>query len=292
MAKILEGKTARIFYADKLKERIAALRVPPRLAIIQVGNRPESLAYIKAKIKFGAAIGAAVVHFQFDELVSEETVLEKILELNNSPEISGIIVQLPLPANFSGQRIIDAILPAKDVDGLTTLNSLARAGGKKAFTPATARGVMELLAYYKVPVKGKKAVVFGRSVLAGGPIAEALSSAGAEVVVCHSKTSLTDQISASLAGDVVVTAIGKPKYFGPKFFKHDESQVVIDVGMTSIIGTEAENLPGIVGRKKFQGDVDFEAVEPIVGAITPVPGGIGLMTVLGLFENLVDAVQS
>ncbi len=293
MAKILSGKTARAVYAAKLKEKISKLKAKPRLAILQIGDRQESFAYIKAKIKFGAVIGAEVLHFQFDEATLEQTVIDKILELNTDTAVHGIIVQLPLPPTFHTQKILDTIDQSKDVDGLTTENRAGRATRKEGagFTPATARGVMELLSYYEIPIKGQKITIFGRSALSGGPVADTLSSAGAQVTVCNSQTSRVEQIAASVASDIIITAIGKPKYFGPDFFNRSDKQVVIDVGMTSIIGTEAENLPWIIGRKKFQGDVDFEAVEPLVGAIPPVPGAVGLRTVLENFKNLVDAAE-
>ena len=291
MTQILYGKPARDYFGQVLKERVKKLRQLPSLAIIQIGRKPESNSYIQSKIKFGREIGVFVDHITLDQSVTESEVVEKIKELNEDDKVDGIIVQLPIPANLSKQKIIDTITVEKDVDGLTFANVARRSKSlKEAITPATARGVMELLKFYKIEVKGKKAAVLGRSELAGHPIAEALSSSGAKVTICHSHTYNEEEITKK--SDIVVVAIGKPKFVTDKFFTAGKNQTVIDVGIN--VTSTPDGSPKLleeVSGKKFVGDVDFEKVSPIVGAVSPVPGGVGQMTVLGLFENLIDCVQ-
>jgi methylenetetrahydrofolate dehydrogenase (NADP+) / methenyltetrahydrofolate cyclohydrolase len=281
MTLILDGKIARDLYANRLKEKISHSGKLLSLAIVQIGSRPESNSYIEAKIKFGQQMGVAVEHIKFHEDVKEVDVISKIEELNEDDHTDGIILQLPVPEHLSKQTIIDAISPKKDVDGLTSVNAKKRIRGEPAIMPATARGVIELLDFYKIEIEGKKAAVLGRSQLAGGPIADALKRRGAKVTICHSGTYNEEEITKK--SDIVIVAIGKPKFVDANFFLEGKNQTVVDVGINRRDGKFLEEI-----GKKLIGDVDFKAVEPLVGAISPVPGGVGQMTVLGLFENLVD----
>ncbi|KKU77049.1 MAG: C-1-tetrahydrofolate synthase [Parcubacteria group bacterium GW2011_GWA2_47_64] len=287
---LLDGKKVRSEIAERLRERIAKFSSSPVLAIIQAGGREESNAYIARKKAFGESIGAKVLHIRLPESVSEDELIERIKALNIDANVHGIILQLPLPEGYSKQRIIDRILPEKDVDGLTFAQSARRAKGEKeAMTPATARGIVLLLEFYNISISGKKVAVLGRSALVGAPTAEALSSAGAKVTVCHSKTVNTKEITR--ASDVIVVAIGKPKLIGREYFREDKTQTVIDVGITAVRGSGITRLQEEIPSRQLAGDVDFEAVKDMVAAISPVPGGVGPMTVAALFENVVEAFE-
>lgn len=306
MTLILDGKRARAALAARLKERISKLSKRPVLAIIQVGNREESSAYIKSKTAFSQDIGAEVVHIKFPELASETEIIDRIKSLNDDKNINGILVQLPISENLPKEKIINSIDPKKDVDGLTDVVAKARAGGdRNAIMPATARGVMELLEFYKIRVTGKKVAVLGRSILAGAPIKEAIIFAGGMTTVCHSNTPIEEEIKTTKESDIIIVAIGKPKFLTTEFFTAGANQVVVDVGINRMVsgevlrgqtsnfgrGLTSLKLQEEIPQTKFVGDVDFENVAPMVSAITPVPGGVGQMTVLALFENLFDSIQ-
>lgn len=291
MALILDGKVARTALSVRLKEKMAKLSPKPTLAIIQIGEREESSAYIRQKIKFGEEIGVEVLHIKLPETVGEGEIIKKIEQLNNNEKINGIIVQLPIPENLDKKKVIDAINPNKDVDGLTIANVKFRANDyKQAIFPATARGVLELLDFYKIPVAGKKVAVLGMSALAGGPIGLIISRAGGFVFRCNSKISRDEEIKLTKDSDIIIVAIGKPKFLTADFFTAGKGQVVVDVGINKISAGDVVKLQEEVPKTKFVGDVDFDNVEPLVGAITPVPGGVGQMTVLALFENLFDCI--
>lgn len=273
---MLDGRIVRASRLATLSEKIKRFPRIPTLAIIQVGDRADSAAYIRAKKAFAERIGARVNHTHFPEGVSETEVVDMIAKLNIDSEIDGIIVQLPLPAHLDSNKIINTIDPKKDVDGLTDTNqTLLSKNDPQAVIPATARGVKELLEYYKIDLKGKKVAVVGRSRLVGTPIAHACAHAGAEVIVCHSKT--LDLVHETKKADVVVVAVGKPDLIGAAHIK--PGAVVIDVGINR------------ASDGSLKGDVDFVQVEGVASAVTPVPGGVGQMTVLALFENLIDACK-
>ena len=281
MVKILDGRVVRDNLAQNLKEKIARLKAKPKLAIIQVGNLAESTAYIKQKKAFGVSIGASVEHLQFESTVEEKDLLLKIASLNQDKSVHGIIIQLPLPENLNRGKLIEAIAPEKDVDGLTSRNVKAlEAGNSSGLIPATAKGIMTLLDYYKIPVLGKRVVVVGRSNLVGKPTALALLNRGATVTVAHSQTPNLPQVTK--LAEILIVAIGKPKFINAEYVS--KGQVVIDVGINAPKKLD-EEIPG----KKLVGDVDFESVSKIVSAISPVPGGVGPMTVVSLFENLILA---
>lgn len=264
MLKILDGKIIRDETIIKLKNEVESFSIKPVLAIIQVGDLEESNKYIKSKKVFGEKIGAEIRHVKLADNISEVDLISEIQKLNNDEKVWGIITQLPLPSALKEKqsKIIEEIDPKKDVDGLTS---------QSKFTPATARGILNLLDYYKIDVNEKKVVVMGRSNLVGRPTAKALVARGAKVTVVHSQTENPKEITK--AADILIVAIGKASLVDETYVSPE--QIVIDVGINMQDG-------------KLVGDVNFEKVKDIVLAITPVPGGIGPLTVASLFENLVE----
>lgn len=269
---LLSGKIIKEKIKDELRQKVASFRVPPTLAIIQVGDRPESNIYINQKQKFGEAIGVNVLKISFPENVSQEEIYKKIENLNHDEKVKGIIVQLPIPKHLDKRIILDAIDFEKDVDGLGTIQSgFLSTKDKKTILPATTRGVMTLLDYYEIELVGKNVVVVGRSDLVGKPIALACLHRNATVTICHSHTKNLSDVTRN--ANIIIAACGIPKIITGDFVR--EGQVVVDVGIHK---TES----GLCG------DVDFEDVKDIVSAISPVPGGVGPLTVASLFQNLVD----
>lgn len=292
---ILDGRIVRDAIRKRLKKEFA--KRPATLAIVQVGDNPASSAYIKQKVLFGERVGARVIHEKLPDSANEGEVASCILALSANPSVSGIIVQLPLPLHLSRERILDFVPQDKDIDGLSAASRVRLAAGDASgFVPATARGISELLSHYKISVVGKRIAVFGRSLIAGGPIAQLLSAKGARVSVVHSQTLEVDAQKISRQSDIVVVAIGKPEFIGIEYFRSDKTQVVIDVGINRIATGEAlaEEVPPLdkTRGKQLIGDADFDAVKEMVAAISPVPGGVGPMTVTALFENLRDAVYT
>ncbi len=283
---ILDGRKLRDEGILRLKARIERSGVRPTLAILQVGNVLESAAYISQKKQFGEKIGAHVLHTIFPEEVTADTLIAAIRELNADSATHGIILQLPVPARLEKQKILDAIAREKDADGLTAENKRRfEAGDRSAVIPATARGVLSLLKGYGIKVSGKKVAVIGRSALVGAPIAVLLLREGASVTVCHRGT--PDIPALSRAADILIAAVGSPHLVTKEYVS--PGQTVVDVGINSVAG---EKLEEEIPKHKLVGDVDFDAVKDIVGAISPVPGGVGPMTVLSLFENVVSACET
>ncbi len=294
-ATILSGKIVREYRLPSLIERVRQLSYIPKLAIIQIGDRPDSTAFISMKKSFAVRIGVQIEHIHFTAKVSQGELVDKISECNSDPSIQGIIVQLPMPEHLDRDYIIEMIDPKKDIDGLTTTNQKKLAeNDPTAIIPATARAVLELLEYYKIDLKhgthqqglsdSKKVTIIGRSKLVGTPMAWVCRHAGAEVIVCHSKTE--DLAHETLQADIVICAVGKVGLIQAKHVKH--GQVVIDVGINKILMTDNDTRHITGNTYSIVGDVDFDTVKEIVSAITPVPGGVGPMTVLCLFENLID----
>ncbi|MFA6272965.1 MAG: bifunctional 5,10-methylenetetrahydrofolate dehydrogenase/5,10-methenyltetrahydrofolate cyclohydrolase [Candidatus Paceibacterota bacterium] len=262
--KILDGKIIGDEILARLKAEFAKLSGITKLAIIQVGNRADSTTYIRQKKIFAEKVGVVAELFQFPEDCSAKEILEKISVLNSDENIHGIIVQLPLPTSFNYAEIIEVINPSKDVDGLTAENFRRLAAGDlEGLIPATAKGVLKILDYYKIPITGQRATVIGRSRLVGKPVALMLKARGAIVTVCHRETK--DPAVIAKKADILVSAAGQRNLIDKDFVS--PNQTLIDIG----------------------NDVDFEAVKDIVGAITPTPGGVGPMTVACLFENLLKA---
>jgi len=265
MTVILNGKEVRGALIPQLQKRVSLCKNHPQLVVIQVGNNPDSTVYINQKKKFGDEIGVIVHHIVLPIDVLEQDVLNTIETYNKDTDISGIIVQLPIPDRLDKDRILNSIDQLKDVDGLRQCSHCI---------PATARGVMTLCDYYHVDLSGKHVVVIGRSQLVGMPTALECLRRDATVTVCHSHTQNLATITQS--ADILIVACGVPRYINQDYVK--EGQVVIDVGIHK---TES----GICG------DVDYKDVVDIVSAISPVPGGVGPLTVVSLFQNLCDMFE-
>lgn len=284
-ATILDGRKTREELLPELMEKIRDLPVAPTLAIIQVGDRPDSNSFIRAKNLFANKIGVKVKHIKLPEKIQEKALAHIVLECNADTSIQGVIVQLPLPEHVNKNMIIDAIDPRKDVDALTATSVKGWLGGEKnAIMPATARGIRELLERYGITLRRKKVAVVGRSMLVGKPIAAMCMSENATVTICHSRT--PDLMKETRNSDVIIVAAGKPKLIRNEYTK--DGQIVVDVGINTVEDESSKKPEDEIPGKKMCGDVDFENVKEKVSAISPVPGGVGPMTVLALFENLAD----
>lgn len=275
---ILNGKEIQTILGKKLSERISLYDQKPKLVIVSLGNDERSGAYVQSKIRFGALIGAEVENVLLPLSTSQEVLTNQIHTYNLDRTIHGIIVQMPLPPHIS-KEIFSEISPEKDVDGLHPLSLGKLIRGERAFLPATARGVVELLDKSGVSLAGKRVAIVGRSALVGKPLALACLDRDATVTILHSKT--PDISSITRTADIICIAIGSSRFLTKEFV--NKGQIIIDIGINAV---EVE------GRKKLVGDVDFESVAPIVTSITPVPGGVGPMTVYALFANLCDAFES
>jgi methylenetetrahydrofolate dehydrogenase (NADP+)/methenyltetrahydrofolate cyclohydrolase len=282
--KILDGAAVRDVLRHGMKEALGHLlafdpTVPrPGLLIIQVGDKKESATYIRIKKTYGEYVGVRVEHAHLPAESTFEDVVSVIEKANSDGATHGIILQLPLPAHLhdATSRIIDRISPAKDVDGLTSTSTALLHAGKPGFVPATAKGVMSLLDFYGIECAGKKVVVMGRSALVGSPIGHLLKARGAEVAVVHSATKNPTAITQT--ADILIVAIGKPHLVDDRYVK--PGQVVVDVGIT------------VNEDKRIEGDVDVASVAGIVAHYSPVPGGVGPLTVASLFENVFQAYQN
>ncbi len=276
MPKILDGKKLSDHLALGLTKKIRRLAVKPKLVIIQIGNVKESNTYIKNKKIFADRIGVIVEHKKYQKGVKESVVISDILKYNQDIRTHGIMVQLPAPKRFNIEKVLESVDPKKDVDGLTSINIKHLLNNNETFVPATTRGIVTLLETYKIGFTGTKVVIVGRSPLVGRPTALALLNRGATVTVCHSNTRNLEK--ETRRADILITAVGRPGLIGRK--NVSKNQVVIDVGIN------------ITKNKKIVGDVDFDVVKKIVRAITPVPGGVGPMTVVSLFQNLLKSYSS
>ena len=275
---ILDGKVVAASIKEQLKEEIDAAVANggrrPRLVIISVGDDPASKVYVRNKIKAAEEVGIEVEHITFDANEKIYHIRGNIERQNYYPEVDGIMVQLPLPKHLDERAIIDTIDPAKDVDGLTTTNIGRLRSGQDCLKPCTAAGIIDLCKYYNIELDGKDVTIVGRSNIVGKPLADMMMVEGATVTQCHSHT--TQLRNHTGYADIIVSAIGQPKFIG-EFYAHGCCQTVIDVGIN-----RDEN-------GKLCGDVDFDAVKDMVANITPVPGGVGPMTVAELMKNVVIA---
>jgi methylenetetrahydrofolate dehydrogenase (NADP+)/methenyltetrahydrofolate cyclohydrolase len=281
-ARILDGNAlAQTLRADfkTRAEALAARGTRPGLAVILVGEDPASAVYVRNKV---AACEKASFHSEkivYPADVAQDVVLAKIAELNANPAIHGILVQLPLPAHFDSDRVLEAIAPAKDVDGFHAENVGALMQGQPRFIPCTPYGVTKFFEAAGIDLKGKEAVVIGRSNIVGKPMAMLLLQAGATVTICHSQT--RDLAFHTKRADVLVAAVGRPRFVTADMVK--PGAVVIDVGINRLQdGPDAG---------KLCGDVDFDGVREVAGAITPVPGGVGPMTITMLLANTLEAAE-
>ncbi len=282
LVQILEGISLRDATLQRLSLQVKGLPVQLTLAVIQIGTRDDSTAYIKAKKSFGEKIGARVLHITLSEKATSDEVLSEIKKLNEDTSVHGIVVQLPLPVHLDQHTILEAIDPKKDVDGLTSRHTQELwEDGSEIVLPATTRGILSLLDCYQIPIEGKKVVIVGRSVLVGKPTALAFLNRNATVTICHRGTKNLEE--ETRRADILIVAIGRAHFITADFVR--EGQVVIDVGINTVSDGKLQEE---VGKRKLVGDVDFESVSKIVSAISPVPGGVGAMTVASLFENLLD----
>ena len=284
---LLSGKEASENIKAQLSEKIQYLKERnlhlPHLVAVLIGNNGASETYVASKIKNCKEIGFQSSLIRFDETVSEQELLQKIQALNEDNLIDGILVQLPLPKHINEQKIINAISPDKDVDGFHPVNIGKMVQGSPTFIPATPYGIILLLQHYNIEPEGKHAVVIGRSNIVGRPISILLSSnktyGNATVTLCHSHTPNLKELS--LQADILIAALGKPGFVKNDMVK--ENAVVIDVGITRVEDSTAKK------GFRIKGDVSFDEVAPKTSYITPVPGGVGLMTIVALLKNTMHA---
>lgn len=287
--KILDGKLVAQAVKDKLAGEIKSLKKKniraPHLAAVLIGNNGASETYVASKIKSCAEIGFKSTLVRMDENVSEEKLAAAINELNDNEEIDGILVQLPLPKHVSEEKIISLIRPDKDVDGFHPLNAGKLMQGLPTFIPATPYGIMLLLEHYQIETTGRHAVIIGRSNIVGRPMSILLSQntshSNCTVTLCHSKTVNLKEMC--LQADIIVAALGKASFLKADMVK--ENAVVIDVGITRVADDSKKS------GYALKGDVDFENVAPKCSYITPVPGGVGLMTIAALLMNTFKAYK-
>jgi methylenetetrahydrofolate dehydrogenase (NADP+)/methenyltetrahydrofolate cyclohydrolase len=273
-ATIIDGKAVAARIRSDVAQEVARMEVPPGLATVLVGDDPASHIYVGGKHKACEEVGIASIRHDLPANTSEEEVLELVSQLNDDDAVSGIIVQLPVPDHIDAARVTSAVDPRKDVDGLTPENAGLLVQGRDGLVPATPSGVMELLRAYDTPLEGAHAVVVGRSDLVGKPVASLLLAENATVTTCHSRT--RDLGAVCRSADILVAAVGRPRLITGDMVK--EGATVIDVGMNRT----ADGLAG---------DVDFESVAARVRAITPVPGGVGPMTIAMLLRNTLKAAS-
>ncbi len=275
---IIDGKLVSQKVKDRVAAEVAELKARtgrvPGLAVVQVGEDPASSVYVRNKNKTCEAMGFQNHAHHLPESVSQEDLLALITGLNANPEVHGILVQLPLPRQIDAQRVLEAIDPAKDVDGFHPVNVGYLTTGLPGPVPCTPAGIIEMLDHYRIPIEGRRAVVVGRSNIVGKPMALLLLQRHATVTICHSRT--VDLPAVARSADLLVAAIGKPRFVTADMVR--EGAVVIDVGINRVDG-------------KLVGDVDFESVSPKAAFITPVPGGVGPMTIAMLMNNTLEAFK-
>ncbi len=271
MNKIIDGKEISKDIKKELKEKISLLEVKPKLVVISVGNNEASKVYVRQKEKAANLVGIEYLHLHFDK-ISEEELLGEIDKLNADTSVNGIIVQLPLPSNLDSTKIVNHIDSNKDVDGLSYINAGKLLNNSECLVSCTPKGIMELLKRSNVDLVGKKVVVIGRSILVGKPMVNLFVNANSTVTLCHSKTvNITEYTKHA---DIVVVAIGKPNFLKKEMIK--KGAILIDVGINRM-------------EDKLIGDIDYEDCYPKAKLITPVPGGVGPMTVAMLMQNTYEA---
>ena len=287
---IIDGKATSLAIQDEIKEavakRVATGGKKPHLAAIIVGDNPASRAYVGHKIKACERVGFESTLVELSENIQEEQLLQEVDALNANPAIDGFIVQLPLPDHIDSQRVLEAVHPDKDVDGFHPINAGKLSLGLPGFQPATPAGIIELLKRYGIETSGKHAVVIGRSAIVGTPMTLLLSRnanpGNCTVTMCHSRTQDLKAITRS--ADILIAAIGRPHFVTADMVK--PGAVIIDVGINRI--PDATKKSGT----RLTGDVDYDALSDMDGHITPVPGGVGPMTIAMLLKNTLDAAAS
>ena len=279
MAQIIDGKRISQEIKDELKEEVAALKahgIEGSLAVVQVGEDPASSVYVRNKKKACEYIGLHSLSYELPEETTEKELLDLIASLNENDAVNGILVQLPVPKHIDADKVIRAISPEKDVDGFHPMNVGRLVIGEKGFVSCTPAGIIQLLKRSGIEISGKNCVIIGRSNIVGKPMALLMLQENATVTVAHSKT--TDLKAVCKTADILIVAIGKKQFITADYIK--EGAVVIDVGIHR--GDD----------KKLFGDVCYEEVEPVASAITPVPGGVGPMTIAMLMSNCVESIHN
>lgn len=274
MTTVLDGKAVSEKRLELVREAIDEAGLRPRLATVLVGDDPASALYVRMKHQACERVHIGSVNVTLPSDASTERIVEAVRRLNDDPEIHGILVQLPLPAHADEEAVIGAVSPEKDVDGFHPCNLGRLFSGRPHFSPCTPAGIMTLLAEYDIDPAGRYAVVIGRSIDVGRPMAALLLNADATVTVCHSRTSDLARVAGE--AEILVAAVGRPRFVTVGMVR--DGAVVVDVGTNRVDG-------------KLVGDVDFEAVSERAGAITPVPGGVGPMTIATLMENTFAAAR-
>jgi len=291
MAQVLDGKWVRDQIVDELAPRVRKLKAAaraPGLAVILAGRDPASEIYVRNKVKLCGELGIYSEKHTPSETAETEEIIALIESLNHRPDIDGILVQMPLPQQVDAKRVLLAIAPDKDVDGLHPLNLGNLMTGRPGPRPCTPAGVMDLLKRYQIPLSGKSAVVVGRSDLVGKPMALLLLHENATVTMCHSKTA--DLAAVCSRADILVAAMGRPAFITAEFIK--PGAVVVDVGMNRLQSREqAEAIFGSPATRTLVGDVHPVDVARRAGAYTPVPGGVGLLTVAWLMVNTIESAE-
>ena len=280
MAELIDGKLISSIIKDECKAKVEKLKSEGKdvtLAVIQVGDDPASSVYVGNKKKACEYIGANSLSYHLEENATQAELLELIDKLNNDDKVNGILVQLPLPKTFDEDEVIRRINPDKDVDGFHPINVGRLSIGEKGFVSCTPAGIIQLLKRSNVSIEGKECVIIGRSNIVGKPMAMLMLRENATVTVCHSRTK--DLREVTKRADILIVAIGKPQLIDASYVK--EGAVVIDVGIHRVDPNS----------KKLCGDVEFESVEKIASKSTPVPGGVGPMTIAMLMNNLVNSVE-
>jgi methylenetetrahydrofolate dehydrogenase (NADP+) / methenyltetrahydrofolate cyclohydrolase len=286
---LLDGKVTsaatKLRIAEEVNEMVRKGMRPPHLCAILVGNNGASETYVASKVKSCAEVGFRSSLIRFDEFVSETVLLDKIREINHDDGIDGLIVQLPLPKHIDVQKVTETIAPKKDVDGFHPVNVGHMVQNMPCYLPATPYGILMMLEHYKINTEGKHCVVIGRSNIVGMPMSILLARntqpGNCTVTICHSKTKNLDEICRS--ADILIPALGKPQFVKAHMVK--EGAVVIDVGITRVPSDKTKSGFRIVG------DVDFNDVSSKCSYISPVPGGVGLMTIVGLLKNTLQAAK-
>lgn len=281
MTKILASREIIDNSLAKLQTQVEDLKKKgsrPKLQVILVGNNPASLIYVRNKERLCKQIGALFELVELPEDIAREHFLAAVNNANIDPEVNGCFVQLPVPSHLQDIDVTQLINPVKDVDGFH-LNSIVNLykSDTTGFVPCTPKGIVSLLKYYGYSLEGKHIVIIGRSYIVGKPLSLLLDIHNATVTLCHSKTQ--DLKKYTLSADIVITAVGNPIFLGKEYFRNDKTQILIDVGITKHNG-------------KVVGDIDYCAVKDQVAAITPVPGGVGPLTVFSLMENLIQATKN
>ena len=286
---LLDGKVVSAAYKEQIKQEVLkrkeAGKKTPHLAAILIGDNPASKAYVGNKVKTCGDLGFDSTLVEYDTSVSEAELLTKIEELNNNDDVNGILVQLPLPDHIDENKVIETINPKKDVDGFHPSNLGKMMIGQETFIPATPYGILLMLEHYDIQTSGMHCVVIGRSNIVGTPMSVLLSRnnnpGNCTVTLTHSRTKNLNEVCAS--ADLIIAAIGKPKFVTPDMVK--EGTVIVDVGINRIADASRKSGSRLVG------DVDFEAVKDKCSYITPVPGGVGLMTICALMKNTLRAAD-